>query len=567
MGGVASTPGKAKFQYFPLKARGFPILLALEVGNVDYDGEVVQFKDWKEMKASGACPMGYLPLLTLPDGTKVNETNACLVAAGIRGKLLGSSDSDKSVSVMLACKSAEVFTEFTKVHPTMFSVEGWNDEKKAALETWATDKNKKYLDQFEDLCNDDGKFTADGNTIGELSVFHLLYHFKCCGFLTEFTPKLNKFYARLMEIEAVKKCCENKTKMGELADYVVPVPGKEAQPDTAPQSPPATMRAIVNTGYGDTAAVLSLTSDRLLPTLPEGGDPFVLVKVHAAALNPIDYKIIEGHMKQMWGEVPFPRVPGCDVSGVVVQASAACTRLKVGDEVFADYPRNLMGKGDGSLAEYVVMPEIFACAKPASLTHEQAAAIPLAALTSLQVLKRHGGLQAGGKVLVLAGSGGTGTFALQIAKILGAAQVATTSSNEELCKSLGADQVINYRNGEDFGELLAGQDFDIIYDCAGGQEAWDKGKKVLKAGGHYLTIAGPPIKEEDHDGFKWKFCITETGTPAGLEDLQQLAEFAESGKLKPVLDPSSPYTLEKAIEAFAMQKSGRAKGKLVVKVV
>jgi Cu-Zn family superoxide dismutase len=226
--GQACTTSKENvvFSYFPLKARGFPILLALEVGKVEYDHQLVPFSEWQAMKASGQCPFGYLPLITLPDGTRINETNGCVMAAGLRGNLLGSTESAQAISAMLCCKCAEIFTEFTSNHPTAFTVKDWNEEKTAKLDAWADKENKMYLKQLEGLCND-GKFTVDGNTVGELWVFALLFHYKACNFMTDFGATLNAFYERVAAIPEVKKCCENQTKFGELGDYVVPRPSKE----------------------------------------------------------------------------------------------------------------------------------------------------------------------------------------------------------------------------------------------------------------------------------------------------------------------------------------------------
>jgi len=170
------------------------------------------------------------------------------------------------------------------------------------------------------------------------------------------------------------------------------------------------------------------------------------------------------------------------------------------------------------------------------------------------------------KVLVLGGSGGVGTFALQSAKYLGASHIATTSSSVELCKKLGADQVINYKEGEDFGEILKGGDYDVVFDAVGGLDNWTKAKNVMKPGAPYVTIAGPMVAAEDQAGFKWQFLLTDTGTEQGAEDLAALRKMCETRKMKPVLDPSSPYTLDTAPDAFKLLQSSRAKGKLVITV-
>jgi len=293
----------------------------------------------------------------------------------------------------------------------------------------------------------------------------------------------------------------------------------------------------------------------------------ILVKVFAVALNPVDYKVILGHMKPFHGEMTnFPRVPGTDVSGVVVKAGAACKWAKPGDRIFAMWAGNLPGKGNGTLAEYTMFPESYACIAPTNMSFMQSAAIPLAGLTSYQALKHKGGLQKGMKVLVLGGSGGTGTFALACAKNLGASHVATTSSSVELCKSLGADQVVNYKQGEDAGVVLAGGGFDVVFDCVGGIDGWEKSKKAMKPGARYVTIVGPAVPEEEHGEFKWMVHMTDAGSEQAGADMAALKEMCESGKMTPVIDPSSPYTLDTAPKAFEMLQSARAKGKLVIQV-
>lgn len=212
-----------KLHYFPLKARGFPGLLALEVGNVNYEAVVVPFSDWGELKASGKFPFNYMAGLELADGTMINETNAILFTIGKLARLNGGSDKDFGISTMLACKSAEVFTELTKAQPTIGSIKTWDADKAKALEEWKP-KADAHLDNFEKLCGDDGKFTKLGKTTGELHLYSLLYHMKVSKFKTEFSPKLTKFIEQLEALDGVKRCIENKTKFGELGDYCVPVP-------------------------------------------------------------------------------------------------------------------------------------------------------------------------------------------------------------------------------------------------------------------------------------------------------------------------------------------------------
>lgn len=325
------------------------------------------------------------------------------------------------------------------------------------------------------------------------------------------------------------------------------------------------MKAVLNTGYGQLDSVLTV-GECPVPEL-DPASAMILVKVHAASINPVDYKVMEGHMKAFMGVLThFPRVPGCDVCGVVEKAGAACKWAKVGDRIFADWPGNLAGKGNGTLAQFTLMPESFAAIAPKNLSDEQCAAIPLAGLTAYQAIKHKGEMEKGMKVLVLGGSGGVGTFALQCAKYLGASHIATTSSSVELCKKLGADQVVNYKEGEDLGEILKGGDYDVVFDAVGGLDNWTKSKNVMTPGARYVTIAGPMVAPEDHAGFKWQMFLTDTGTEQAGEDLAALRKMCETRKMKPVLDPSSPYTLDAAPEAFKLLQSSRAKGKLVFTV-
>merc|ERR1712070_626182 len=212
-----------RLHYFPLKARGFPALLALEVGKVNYEAVIVPFDQWAEKKASGVYPFGYLAGLELADGTIINETNAILFTIGQLARLNGGSLKDFGISTMLACKAAEVFTDFTKAQPTMMTVKDWNADKAKNLEEQKP-KLDACLDQFENLCSDDGKFTRSGKTTGELHLFSLLFHMKVSEYKTEFSTKLQKFYDRVSELDGVKKCTEEKSKMGEIANYVVAVP-------------------------------------------------------------------------------------------------------------------------------------------------------------------------------------------------------------------------------------------------------------------------------------------------------------------------------------------------------
>jgi len=198
-----------------------PPLLCLEVGGVDYEPETVQFADWGAYKASGKCPFGYLPLLTLADGTAVNETTAMVSAAGRLGGLAGATDKDFAVSEMLNAKAGEFFTEGTKNLPSIMTVKDWTAEKTEEGKKWIAGGCAQVLGQFDALCKD-GKFTDSGKTPGELHLFSTLHQFKGAG--VTLPAGLQAFYDRLAGDEAVKRCIGGTSKMGEQAAYLVPYP-------------------------------------------------------------------------------------------------------------------------------------------------------------------------------------------------------------------------------------------------------------------------------------------------------------------------------------------------------
>mmetsp|Transcript_7654 Transcript_7654/g.16850 ORF Transcript_7654/g.16850 Transcript_7654/m.16850 type:complete len:227 (-) Transcript_7654:202-882(-) len=225
MGAACSTSdpsGPVKFSYFPLTARGLPVVLAMEHGGVKYDGKAIAFDDWPKMKESGVCPFGYLCLLELPDGTKVNETNACLLTVGKIGNLLGSTLSDFATSNMLACKAAEVMTDCYSHMPLLVNVKDWNSTKADKLKEFLP-KLQTVMEQFDKLCHPDGTFTGDV-TVGELHLWALLYEMKRAEMKVTLPANLQKFYDRIEKLPATQKVITGKSGMGEMMDYMVPVP-------------------------------------------------------------------------------------------------------------------------------------------------------------------------------------------------------------------------------------------------------------------------------------------------------------------------------------------------------
>ncbi|ASY61999.1 Bifunctional protein: zinc-containing alcohol dehydrogenase [Sinorhizobium sojae CCBAU 05684] len=306
-------------------------------------------------------------------------------------------------------------------------------------------------------------------------------------------------------------------------------------------------------------------------------DDDILVEIHAAGLNPLDFKIRDGELKPLLSYRP-PFILGHDVAGTVVRVGSKVRQFKPGDEVYAR-PRD--GRV-GTFAEFIAMNEADAALKPKNLTMEEAASVPLAALTAWQVLVERAGLRKGQKVLIHAGSGGVGTFAIQLAKHLGATVATTTSTaNVDLVRNLGADVVIDYKK-ENFEDVLSG--YDVVLNSLDG-DTLQKSLKVLKPGGNLISISGPPDPAfARKQGLNWfmqqvlripSFSIRRKAKGRGVgysflymlangEQLRQIASLIEAGILRPVVDRVFPF--EVTNEALAYIETGRSKGKVVVKV-
>lgn len=330
------------------------------------------------------------------------------------------------------------------------------------------------------------------------------------------------------------------------------------------------------------AQILDRYGSKVAPRLgemadPEVGDHEVLVEVHAAAVNLLDAKIRNGEFKLILPYRP-PMVLGHDLAGVVVRVGARVTHFKVGDEVYARPSDHHIG----TFAELIAVREGDLALKPKRLTMEEAASLPLVALTAWQALVERGQLQRGQKVFIQAGSGGVGTIAIQLAKHLGATVATTTSaSNAALVKSLGADLVVDYKT-EDFEARLSGYDLVLHSQDA---EALQKSLRVLRPGGRLVSISGPPDPAfADQIGAPWYaklfMRLASFGTRrkakalgtefsflfmrASGEQLRAIAALVDSGALRPVVDRVFP--LASTHEAIAYVESGRAKGKVVIKV-
>jgi len=333
------------------------------------------------------------------------------------------------------------------------------------------------------------------------------------------------------------------------------------------------MKAFVVERYGGADAVRAAD----VPN-PQVGDDDVLVRIHAASVNPLDLRTREGAFKAILPyRVPF--ILGNDTAGVVVAVGAGVTRFTDGDEVYARPDKNRIG----TFAELIAIHQDDVAIKPNVLTMDEAASIPLVGLTSWQALVERANLQPGQQVLIHAGSGGVGTIAIQLAKHLGA-HVATTAStsNTGLVKSLGADVVIDYKK-QAFEKVL--HDYDLVLDTLGG-ETLQKSLQILKPGGKIISVAGPPdpafAKELGANPIV-KLAMTALSFRTRLrarrhhvtysflfmkasgDQLRKLTTLIEAGTIRPVVDQVFPF--ESTREALAYVEHGRAKaGKVVVRM-
>ncbi|MES2102615.1 MAG: NADP-dependent oxidoreductase [Pseudomonadota bacterium] len=304
----------------------------------------------------------------------------------------------------------------------------------------------------------------------------------------------------------------------------------------------------------------------------------ILVQVHAAGLNPIDYMIPKGTFKPML-KFQLPATLGSDLAGVVVEVGSRVSRFKVGDAVFA----SIFDLGIGSLAEFAAVPEHAAAPKPANLDFVQAASIPMVGLTSWQALNERAKLKPGQKVFIPAGSGGIGTFAIQLAKQLGAKVGTTTSTaNVNLVRSLGADEVIDYKKQE-FEKVLQG--YDVVLGTIRG-DGLEKALQIVKPGSNVVSLIGPPdvafarargmnflmrfvfsllsrkiIRLATKQDASYSFLFVH---PDGRQ-LAKIGELLEASRISPVIDKVVPFAQAK--EGLAYLEQGRAKGKVVVQMV
>ena len=310
---------------------------------------------------------------------------------------------------------------------------------------------------------------------------------------------------------------------------------------------------------------------------PDVKENDILVQVHSAAVNLLDSKIRNGEFKMI---LPYktPFTLGHDVAGVIIKVGSKLSKFKVGDEVYARPADHRIG----SFAEFIAINENDVASKPKNLSMEEAASIPLVGLTAWQALVEKADLKKGQKVFIQAGSGGVGTFAIQLAKHLGATVATTTSAvNIDLVKSLGADIVIDYRK-DDFEMIL--KDYDVVLNSQD-TKTLEKSLRVLKPGGKVISISGPPGADFGQEiNANWFLKIVLKFLSAGIRkkakrlgvnfsflfmraqggQLNQITKLIESGVIKPVIDKVFPF--EQTNEAMAYVEMGRAKGKVAIKI-
>ncbi len=311
---------------------------------------------------------------------------------------------------------------------------------------------------------------------------------------------------------------------------------------------------------------------------PEPGINDVLVQVHASSVNLLDSKISTGEFKLIL-PYTFPLIMGNDLAGVVVRVGPGVRNFKPGDEVYARPPQARIG----GFAELIAIEESAVALKPDNTSMEQAASLPLVALTAWQVLVETARLKKGQKVFIHAGSGGVGSVAIQLAKHLGAFVATTTSTaNVEWVKALGADVVIDYKQ-QNFETVL--RDYDVVLNSLGPVEL-EKSLGILKPGGQLISISGPPTAEFAQAqqlfwGLGWVMRLLSSGIRrkarkrgityafvfmrASGAQLQKITALVESGAITPVIDRVFPF--EATAQALSYVEGGRAKGKVVVKII
>ncbi|MCL6462801.1 MAG: NADP-dependent oxidoreductase [Flavobacterium micromati] len=324
------------------------------------------------------------------------------------------------------------------------------------------------------------------------------------------------------------------------------------------------MKALQIIKYGEIKDSLSIKEIEKPSLKPND----ILVKVKAASINPIDYKMVEGKLKDMIS-LNLPTTIGFDLSGVVMEKGADVNKFEIGDEVYSRVPQEQMG----TIAEFVSVNSDLVAKKPKNSSFEEAAGLPLVGLTAIQALESVG-IKENDRILIHGGSGGVGSFAVQYAKAKGAIVYTTTSSkNVDWVKALGADRVIDYKT-EDYKEVV--NNLDIVFDTLGDDYTFDA-FDLIKEGGKVTTIAGPPdpqtAKQMGMKDYKLPEKLAKliekksavyklTWMQPDAEQLNKISRMVEDGDIKPIVDLI--YSFENGIDAYLYLATGRAKGKVII---
>ncbi|WP_286760804.1 NADP-dependent oxidoreductase [Salegentibacter sp. UBA1130] len=324
------------------------------------------------------------------------------------------------------------------------------------------------------------------------------------------------------------------------------------------------MKALQIVKYGEIKESLSINEIEK-PTVQSKD---ILVEVKAASLNPIDYKMAQGHLKELL-DLDLPVTIGFDVSGVVVEKGNDVTSFEIGDEIYARVPQEQMG----TIAEFVTINADKVAKKPENISFEEASGLPLTGLTAIQALEK-AGLKEDDRILIHAGSGGVGSFAIQYAKAKGAIVYTTTSSkNVDWVKALGGDRVIDYKE-EDYKEVA--NNLDIVFDTLGDDYTFDA-FKIIKEGGVVTSIVGPPDEESakimgipDYNLPEQLSNLIEeksiaykhTWMQPNAAQLKEIKTMVEEGDIKPTVDLI--YEFEDGIDAYEYLATGRAEGKVII---
>lgn len=306
-------------------------------------------------------------------------------------------------------------------------------------------------------------------------------------------------------------------------------------------------------GYGSSSEVIEINENAPPPNDPSAGK--VLVNVKAAGINPVDWKIREGYMQQMI-PLKFPSPLGMDFSGVVEKVGQGISDFRQVDEVYGQ--ASILSGGSGAFAEMALANADTIAHKPKSLTHQQAAGLPLVGVSAWQALVEHFGLQGGQKIMIHGGAGGIGSIAIQLAKHLGAYVTTTVSTNDiQFAKELGADEVIDYKT-ETFEDLT--REYDAVFDTVGG-ETYKRSFKVLKRGGIIVSMLEQPNQVlMEQFGINAIFQFTQVNR----ERLTKLARWVDQNNTRINVDKTFP--LEEAGKALDYQREVHPRGKVILAI-